>query len=275
MTRPEISFEFFPPKNIEATFRLWDTVHVLAPLAPRFVSVTYGAGGSTQARTRDIVRTVSQSGITTAPHLSCIGSEKAQLRDLLAQYREEGVDSLVALRGDMPSGMASIGELRYANELVEFIRDETGDHFDIAVAAYPESHPQAPSLDKDVENFARKMNAGANMAITQYFFTADAYFHFVDKARALGVEQPIIPGIMPITNYTKLARFSDACGAEIPRWIRKQLEAYGDDSDAISAFGTDVVTRLCERLLDGGAPGLHFYTLNQATPVLKVVDNLS
>jgi len=275
MTTPAVSFEVFPPRTVGAAFKLWDAAQALAPLAPRFFSVTYGAGGSTQARTRDIVRTVSQSGITTAPHLSCIGSEKAQLRDLLAQYREEGVDSLVALRGDMPSGMASIGELRYANELVEFIRDETGDHFDIAVAAYPESHPQAPSLDKDVENFARKMNAGANMAITQYFFTADAYFHFVDKARALGVEQPIIPGIMPITNYTKLARFSDACGAEIPRWIRKQLEAYGDDSDAIAAFGTDVVTRLCERLLDGGAPGLHFYTLNQAAPVLKVVDNLS
>lgn len=269
-----ISFEFFPPSTDAGRDKLMLVRDELATRNPRFFSVTYGAGGSTQARTRDTVRTVSQSGITTAPHLSCIGSEKAQLRDLLVQYREEGINSLVALRGDMPSGMASIGELRYANELVEFIREETGDHFDIAVAAYPESHPQAANLDKDIENFARKMKAGANMAITQYFFTADAYFNFVDKARALGVQQPIIPGIMPITNYTKLARFSDACGAEIPRWMRKQLESYGDDSEAITKFGTDVVSRLCQRLLDGGAPGLHFYTLNQAAPVLKVVDNL-
>lgn len=269
-----ISFEFFPPNTDAGRDKLMLVRDELAARNPRFFSVTYGAGGSTQARTRDTVRTVSQSGITTAPHLSCIGSEKAQLRDLLAQYREEGINSLVALRGDMPSGMASIGELRYANELVEFIRTETGDHFDIAVAAYPEAHPQAANLDKDIENFARKMKAGANMAITQYFFTADAYFNFVDKVRALGVEQPIIPGIMPITNYTKLARFSDSCGAEIPRWMRKQLESYGDDSEAIAKFGTEAVSRLCQRLLDGGAPGLHFYTLNQAAPVLKVVDNL-
>ena len=247
----------------------------LAACHPRFFSVTYGAVGSTQVRTRNAVREIGQSGITTAPHLSCIGSDKAQLRDLLAEYREEGVDRLVALRGDMPSGTASMGELRYANELVEFIREETGDHFEIAVGAYPESHPEAPNLDKDVENFARKMKAGASMAITQYFFTADAYFNFVDKARALGVTQPIIPGIMPITHYTKLARFSDACGAEIPRWIRKQLESYADDSEAIADFGSEVVTRLCERLLDGGAPGLHFYTLNQSAPVLKIVDNLT
>ncbi|MBE0405185.1 5,10-methylenetetrahydrofolate reductase [Halomonas citrativorans] len=269
-----ISFEFFPPNTDAGRDKLMLVRDELATRNPRFFSVTYGAGGSTQARTRDTVRTVSQNGITTAPHLSCIGSEKAQLRDLLSQYREEGINSLVALRGDMPSGMGSIGELRYANELVEFIRDETGDHFNIAVAAYPESHPQAANLDKDIENFARKMKAGADMAITQYFFTADAYFNFVDKVRALGVEQPIIPGIMPITNYTKLARFSDSCGAEIPRWMRKQLESYGDDSEAIAKFGTEAVSRLCQRLLDGGAPGLHFYTLNQAAPVLKVVDNL-
>lgn len=269
-----ISFEFFPPNTDAGRDKLMLVRDELATRNPRFFSVTYGAGGSTQARTRDTVRTVGQNGITTAPHLSCIGSEKAQLRDLLSQYREEGINSLVALRGDMPSGMASIGELRYANELVEFIRNETGDHFNIAVAAYPESHPQAANLDKDIENFARKMKAGADMAITQYFFTADAYFNFVDKVRALGVEQPIIPGIMPITNYTKLARFSDSCGAEIPRWMRKQLESYGDDSAAIAKFGTEAVSRLCQRLLDGGAPGLHFYTLNQAAPVLKVVDNL-
>ncbi|MBZ5489194.1 methylenetetrahydrofolate reductase [NAD(P)H] [Halomonas aquamarina] len=269
-----ISFEFFPPNTDAGRDKLMLVRDELAARNPRFFSVTYGAGGSTQARTRDTVRTVSQSGVQTAPHLSCIGSEKAQLRDLLAQYREEGVKSLVALRGDLPSGMASIGELRYANELVEFVRNETGDHFDIAVAAYPEAHPQAANLDRDIENFARKMKAGANMAITQYFFTAEAYFNFVDKARGLGVDQPIIPGIMPITNYTKLSRFSDACGAEIPRWMRKQLEGYGDDSDAIAKFGTEVVSHLCQRLLDGGAPGLHFYTLNQSAPVLKVVDNL-
>ncbi|KGE77619.1 methylenetetrahydrofolate reductase [NAD(P)H] [Halomonas sp. ND22Bw] len=269
-----ISFEFFPPNTEAGRDKLMQTRDALATRGPRFFSVTYGAGGSTQHRTTDTVRMVRESGFTTAPHLSCIGSEKAALRDLLNQYREEGIDSLVALRGDLPSGMGGIGELRYANELVEFIREETGDHFNIAVAAYPETHPQAPNADRDVENFARKMKAGANLAITQYFFNADAYFRFVERARALGVEAPIVPGIMPITNYTKLARFSDACGAEIPRWIRKQLEAYGDDSESIAAFGEDVISRLSQRLLDGGAPGLHFYTLNQAEPTLRVVDNI-
>ncbi len=270
-----ISFEFFPPNTEAGREKLVGARDALASRQPRFFSVTYGAGGSTQDRTLNTVRQVRDSGITTAPHLSCIGSEKGQLRELLARYREEGIDSLVALRGDLPSGMGGIGELRYANELVEFIREETGDHFEIAVAAYPESHPQAPSFERDLENFARKMNAGANLAITQYFFSADAYFHFVERARALGVEAPIVPGIMPITNYAKLARFSDACGAEIPRWIRKQLEAYGDDSDSIAAFGEEVVSRLCQRLLDGGAPGLHFYTLNRAAPSLKILDNIT
>ncbi|MFO7649034.1 methylenetetrahydrofolate reductase [NAD(P)H] [Halomonas sp. 3H] len=269
-----VSFEFFPPNTDAGREKLLGVRDALAARGPRFFSVTYGAGGSTQDRTLETVRRVRESGITTAPHLSCIGSEKGQLRELLARYREEGIDSLVALRGDLPSGMGGIGELRYANELVEFIREETGDHFEIAVAAYPESHPQAPSLERDLENFARKMKAGANLAITQYFFNADAYFHFVERARALGVEAPIVPGIMPITNYAKLARFSDACGAEIPRWIRKQLEAYGDDSEAIAAFGEEVISRLCQRLLDGGAPGLHFYTLNQAAPTLKILDNI-
>jgi len=270
-----ISFEFFPPNTDVGREKLKSARDTLAERRPRFFSVTYGAGGSTQNRTLHTVNSVRESGITTAPHLSCIGSEKAQLRDLLARYREEGIDSLVALRGDLPSGMGGIGEFRYANELVEFIREETGDHFEIAVAGYPESHPQAPSFERDLENFARKVKAGANLAITQYFFSADAYFHFVDRARDLGVEAPIIPGIMPITNYTKLARFSDACGAEIPRWIRKQLEAYGDDSESIAGFGEDVVSRLCQRLLDGGAPGLHFYTLNQAAPSVKILDNLA
>ncbi|MFB9147445.1 methylenetetrahydrofolate reductase [NAD(P)H] [Halomonas alkalicola] len=269
-----ISFEFFPPNTEAGREKLAGVRDALAARGPRFFSVTYGAGGSTQDRTLTTVRQVRESGISTAPHLSCIGSEKQPLRELLARYREEGIDSLVALRGDLPSGMGGIGELRYANELVEFIREETGDHFEIAVAAYPESHPQAPSFERDLENFARKMQAGANLAITQYFFNADAYFHFVERARALGVEAPIVPGIMPITNYAKLARFSDACGAEIPRWIRKQLEAYGDDSASIAAFGEEVISRLCQRLLDGGAPGLHFYTLNQAEPSLKILDNI-
>ncbi|WP_136255636.1 methylenetetrahydrofolate reductase [NAD(P)H] [Onishia niordana] len=269
-----ISFEFFPPNTEAGKEKLLGVRDALAARQPRFFSVTYGAGGSTQARTTQTVETMRQSGINTAPHLSCIGSDKGALRDLLAQYREADINNLVALRGDLPSGMGGTGELRYANELVEFIREETGDHFEIAVAAYPESHPQAPSFERDLENFARKVKAGANLAITQYFFNPDAYFHFVDRARKLGVEVPIIPGIMPITNYTKLARFSDACGADIPRWVRKQLEAYGDDSESIQAFGEEVITRLCERLLDGGAPGLHFYTLNQAQASLKVLDNL-
>lgn len=270
-----ISFEFFPPNTEAGREKLLGVRDALAERKPRFFSVTYGAGGSTQARTAQTVRTVRECGIETAPHLSCIGSDKGALRELLQQYREEGIRSLVALRGDLPSGMGGIGELRYANELVEFIRQETGDHFEIAVAGYPESHPQAPSFERDLENFARKAQAGANLAITQYFFNADAYFHFVERATRLGVEVPIIPGIMPITNYTKLARFSDACGADIPRWIRKQLEAYGDDSESIQAFGEDVVSRLCQRLLDGGAPGLHFYTLNQARATLRILDNLA
>lgn len=270
-----ISFEFFPPNTDAGREKLMRNRDLLAERNPRFFSVTYGAGGSTQNRTITTVNAVRECGITTAPHLSCVGSEKAQLRELLTDYKAQGINSLVALRGDLPSGMGGIGELRYANELVEFIRGETGDHFEIAVAAYPESHPQAASFESDLQNFARKMNAGANLAITQYFFTADAYFHFVERARQLGVEAPIIPGIMPITNYSKLARFSDACGAEIPRWIRKQLEAYGDDSAAIADFGEEVISRLAQRLLDGGAPGLHFYTLNQAEPTLKIVDNIT
>ncbi|MGM0536454.1 MAG: methylenetetrahydrofolate reductase [NAD(P)H] [Pseudomonadota bacterium] len=272
-----ISFEFFPPNTDVGRDKLVGVRDALASRAPRFFSVTYGAGGSTQDRTLNTVRMVRESGFTTSPHLSCIGSDRGALRELLARYREEGIDSLVALRGDLPSGTGGggTGQLRYANELVEFIREETGDHFEIAVAAYPESHPQAANLEQDLANFARKMKAGADIAITQYFFSAEAYFHFVDRARALGVEAPIVPGIMPITNYTKLARFSDACGAEIPRWIRKQLESYGDDSEAIGAFGEEVVSRLCQRLLDGGAPGLHFYTLNQARPSLRILDNIT
>ncbi|GHB31637.1 methylenetetrahydrofolate reductase [NAD(P)H] [Salinicola rhizosphaerae] len=270
-----ISFEFFPPNTDLGREKLGVARDALADRDPRFFSVTYGAGGSTQARTFDTVKVVRENGVRTAPHLSCVGSEKSALRDLLQEYRDNGVDSLVALRGDLPSGMGSAGELRYANELVEFIREETGDHFEIAVAAYPEAHPQAPNFERDLENFVRKAKAGADIAITQYFFTADAYFHFVDRVRAAGVETPIIPGIMPIINYTKLARFSEICGADIPRWIRKQLEAYGDDSQSIQAFGTEVMARLCQQLLEGGAPGLHFYTLNQAAPSLRILDNIA
>ncbi|MGO2415206.1 MULTISPECIES: methylenetetrahydrofolate reductase [NAD(P)H] [Cobetia] len=269
-----ISFEFFPPNTEVGHEKLMDVRDRLAVIDPTFFSVTYGAGGSTRKRTFNTVNAVSSSGVCTAPHLSCIGSDRGELREILSEYRERGVKRLVALRGDLPSGMGARSELRYANELVEFVREETGDHFEIAVAAYPECHPQADNYQRDLENFARKMNAGANIAITQYFFTADAYFHFVERARAIGIEQPIIPGIMPITNYTKLARFSDSCGADIPRWVRKQLESYGDDSESIQKFGTEVISRMSERLLDGGAPGLHFYTLNQAEPSLNVLRNL-
>ena len=269
-----ISFEFFPPNTEVGREKLMGVRDRLAALDPAFFSVTYGAGGSTRERTFNTVQSVSASGICTAPHLSCVGSDRGELREILAQYREQGVKRLVALRGDLPSGMGSLSELRYANELVEFVREETGDHFEIAVAAYPECHPQADNYHSDLENFARKMQAGADIAITQYFFNADAYFHFVERARDLGIQQPIIPGIMPITNYTKLARFSDSCGAEIPRWIRRQLESYADDSESLQAFGTEVISRMSQRLLDGGAPGLHFYTLNQAGPCLKVLENL-
>ena len=213
--------------------------------------------------------------VPTAPHLSCVGDSKQELRELLNLYQNAGIKRIVALRGDLPSGMGmASGELRYANELVEFIRAETGDHFHIEIAAYPEMHPQARNFEADLANFVRKAKAGANSAITQYFFNADCYFYFVDRVRKLGVETPIVPGIMPITNYSKLARFSDACGAEIPRWVRKQLEAYGDDAESIQAFGEQVISEMCEKLVAGGAPGLHFYTLNQAEPCLAIWDNL-
>ena len=271
-----VSFEFFPTKTDAGHAKLIAAAHVLAGENPEFFSVTYGAGGSTRDRTLNTVLQLDQEvKVPTAPHLSCVGDSKEDLRSLLTLYRESGIQRIVALRGDLPSGMGQAsGELRYANELVEFIRAETGDHFTIEVAAYPEAHPQARSFEDDLRNFVRKAQAGADSAITQYFFNADCYFHFVERVRQAGVDIPIIPGIMPITNYSKLARFSDACGAEIPRWIRKQLEAYGDDSDSITAFGTDVITDMCQRLLDGGAPGLHFYTLNQAEPSLAVWRNL-
>tara|TARA_R110001592_G_scaffold291131_2_gene560418 strand:- start:17751 stop:18632 length:882 start_codon:yes stop_codon:yes gene_type:complete len=272
--KPRYSFEFFPPKTEAGMEKLQTVRDELARRKPDFFSVTYGAGGSTQERTIDTVLKLQDQGISTAPHLSCVGSTLENMNSLLNMYVENGVNRIVALRGDLPSGMGSAGELRYANELVEFIRKHSGDHFNIEVAAYPEFHPQAPSAEADLLNFKKKVDAGANSAITQYFYNADAYFYFVERAEKMGIHIPIVPGIMPITNYSSLVRFSDMCGAEIPRWIKKQLEAYGDDTASIVAFGEQVVTDMCERLLTAGAPGLHFYTLNQAEPSLKVWDNL-
>ena len=270
-----LSFEFFPTQTEAGTEKLLNVRDELAKHNPEFFSVTYGAGGSTRERTFGIVKSIQERGIAAAPHLASIGETKAGLLELINQYKELGIKRIVALRGDLPSGSGLGGsELRYANELVEFIRQETGDYFTLEVAAYPEMHPQAGSFEKDLQHFVNKVKAGADSAITQYFFNADSYFYFVERVQAMGIDIPIIPGIMPITNYSKLARFSDACGAEIPRWIRKQLEAYGDDSDSIMKFGEEVVTDMCQRLLDGGAPGLHFYTLNQAAPSLAVWKNL-
>jgi methylenetetrahydrofolate reductase (NADH) len=268
------SFEFFPPKTSAGMEKLQAVRDELARRKPDFFSVTYGAGGSTQERTISTVLTLQDQGISTAPHLSCVGSTLENISSLLSHYKEKGVNRIVALRGDLPSGMGSAGELKYANDLVEFIRQHSGDHFNIEVAAYPEFHPQAQSAEADLLNFKKKVDAGANSAITQYFYNADAYFYFIERVEKMGIEIPIVPGIMPITNYTNLVRFSDMCGAEIPRWIRKQLEAYGDDSESIKKFGEEVVTSMCERLLNAGAPGLHFYTMNQAESNLKIWDNL-
>ena len=270
----EISFEFFPPKTPEGVEKLRATRAQLALLKPQFVSVTFGAGGSTQQGTLDTVLDMASEGIEAAPHLSCIGSSKDNLRAILERYRSNGIRHIVALRGDLPSGMGEVGELRYASELVAFIRAEYGDWFRVEVAAYPEYHPQARSPRHDLENFARKVKAGANAAITQYFYNADAYFRFVEDAGKLGVDVPIVPGIMPITNYSQLMRFSEMCGAEVPRWVAKRLESFGDDKEAIRAFGLDVVTQLCERLIKEGAPGLHFYTLNGATATKAICERL-
>jgi len=271
----ELSFEFFPPKTQEGMDKLRATRAQLMPLQPKFVSVTFGAGGSTQHGTLATVIEMAKDGVVAAPHLSCIGSSKDSLRGILNEYRAHGIRHIVALRGDLPSGMGAVGELRYASELVSFIRAEFGDWFSIEVAGYPEYHPQARSPRHDLENFARKIKAGANSAITQYFFNADAYFRFVDDARKLGVDVPIVPGIMPITNFSQLMRFSEMCGAEVPRWIARRLESFGDDKEAIRAFGLDVVTDLCRRLVDADVPGLHFYTLNKARSTTEVVKNLA
>jgi methylenetetrahydrofolate reductase (NADPH) len=270
----ELSFEFFPPKTQDGVEKLRATRAQLATLKPKFFSVTFGAGGSTQQGTLDTVVDIAKDGFDAAPHLSCIGSSKESLRDVLAQYRSHGIRHIVALRGDLPSGMGEVGEFRYASELVAFIREETGDAFHIEVAAYPEYHPQARSPRHDLEAFAQKVKAGANSAITQYFFNADAYFRFVSDARRLGVDVPIVPGIMPITNFSQLMRFSDMCGAEVPRWVAKRLESFGDDRESIRAFGLDVVTDLCRRLIDAGVPGLHFYTLNGAAATKAICERV-
>lgn len=272
--KTELSLEFFPPQTPEGVAKLRAARGELAALKPTFFSVTYGAGGSTRERTFDIIKEILAEGHGAAPHLSCIGSTRAGIREILEQYKAAGIRRIVALRGDLPSGMAQAGELRYANELVDFIRAETGDCFSIEVAAYPEWHPQARNPQEDLQAFACKIQAGANSAITQYFYNPDAYFNFVDEARALGVSVPIVPGIMPIGSFAKLARFSDMCGAEIPRWMRRKFECYYDDTASIRAFGLDVVTGLCERLLAGGAPGLHFYTMNQSALTLEICRRL-
>jgi len=278
MKSHNFSIEFFPPKTAEGTDKLRVTRAKLSELQPKYFSVTFGAGGSTQQGTRDTVLEIIGEGCAAAPHLSCIGSSRESLRAILLDYQANGVRRLVALRGDLPSGYGALdqasSEFRYANELVEFVRAETGDWFHIEVAAYPEMHPQAKSPQDDLQNFARKVKAGANSAITQYFYNADAYFRFVDEAARLGVQVPVIAGIMPITNYSQLMRFSDMCGTEIPRWVRLKLASYGDDVASIRAFGLDVVTQLGERLLQGGAPGLHFYSLNQAGPTQAIWSRL-
>ncbi|RXZ36515.1 methylenetetrahydrofolate reductase [NAD(P)H] [Oxalobacteraceae bacterium CAVE-383] len=268
------SIEFFPPKTAEGAEKLRVARAQLAQLQPKYFSVTFGAGGSTQQGTRDTVLDILREGHDAAPHLSCLGSSRETLRAMLADYKAQGIKRLVALRGDLPSGYGALdlasGEFRYASELVEFIRAETGDWFHIEVAAYPEMHPQARSPQEDLQHFAGKVLAGADGAITQYFYNADAYFRFVEDAQKLGVMTPVVAGIMPITNYSQLMRFSDMCGTEIPRWIRLKLASFGDDGESIRAFGLDVVTDLCERLLAGGAPGLHFYSLNQPGPTTAI-----
>ncbi|MFH1044235.1 MAG: methylenetetrahydrofolate reductase [NAD(P)H] [Pseudomonadota bacterium] len=258
------SFEFYPPKTPEGAAKLRSAWEQLARLEPRFFSVTYGAGGSTRERTLATVLEIGAAGHEAVPHISCIGAARADIASTLELYRSNGVRHLVALRGDMPSGTAALGELRYAADLVRFIRERTGTHFRIEVACYPEYHPQARSPREDLLNFKRKIEAGADAAITQYFYNADSYFRFVEASKAQGIAVPIVPGVMPIGNFSQLARFSDGCGAEIPRWLRLKMESFGDDRESIRSFGLDVVTSLCERLLAGGAPGLHFYTMNRA-----------
>ena len=268
------SFEFFPPKTEAGIERLRATRKQLAQLMPTFFSVTFGAGGSTRERTLETVLEIQANGSSAAPHVSCVGSSEESIRSVLQRYQERGIRHIVALRGDLPSGTVDVGAFRYASELVGFIRRETGSHFTIEVAAYPEVHPQARSSQESLVHFKQKIDAGANAAITQFFYNADAYFEFVDACGAAGITVPIVPGVMPINNFSQLARFADNCGAEIPRWIRMKMQGYGDDTASIKAFGLDLVTDLCDRLLTSGAPGLHFYTLNQAGPACTIWQRL-
>ena len=269
-----VSFEFFPPKTPEGAAKLLTVRQELYALKPQFFSVTYGAGGSTQDGTLQQVQSILQDGFDAAPHFSCIGTTREIVREQLAAFKAAGIRRMVALRGDLPSGHGTFGEFRYASELVECIRQESGEHFHIEVGCYPEVHPQAKSPQADVQAYVTKVKAGANSAITQYFFNSDAYFRFVDEAYKLGADIPVVPGIMPITSSSQLMRFSDACGAEIPRWIRLRLQSFGDDTASIKAFGLDVVSDLCEQLRNGGAPGLHFYTMNQSVAVAAICRSL-
>jgi len=264
------SCEFFPPKTDKGRENIKTTIVELKKLNPDYISCTYGAGGTTQEGTFDTIQQIMQHGIAAAPHITCIGSTREKIASLLKQYKDAGVSRIVALRGDLPEGMADPGEFHYANELIEFIRSETGNHFHIEVAAYPEMHPQSANMQEELLHFARKVEAGANAAITQYFYNADAWARFVEDSERLGVTIPIIPGIYPITNYIQLARFSASCGAEIPRWITSRLEGFGDDMDSIRSFGFDVTLQLCEQLIDAGATGLHFYSMNRAEPTAKL-----
>ena len=275
MNTTGISFEFFPPKTAEGMDNLRETRSELAKFNPEFFSVTFGAGGSTRDRTMDTVLEIQQENFQAAPHISCVSSSKEEIRDLLHAYRSHGINRLVALRGDVPSGEVSSGDFRYAAELVAFIRAETGDHFHIEVAAYPEFHPEAKTPAADLLNLKRKVDAGANSAITQYFYNADAYFRFIDQCAATGINIPVVPGVMPIYNITQLARFSSVCGAEIPRWLKMRLEEYGDDMASLRAFGIDVVSELCETLKVSGAPSLHFYTLNRSGVISNIIENIS
>jgi len=270
-----ISFEFFPPKTAEGAAKLVNVRRELYALKPEFFSVTYGAGGSTQDGTLQQVQAILSEGFDAAPHFSCIGATCDSVREQLAAFKAAGIRRMVALRGDLPSGHGTFGEFRYASELVAFIREETDDYFHLEVGCYPEVHPQAKSPEADLQAYVTKVRAGANSAITQYFYNSDAYFRFVDDAYKLGADIPVVPGIMPIISSTQLMRFSDACGAEIPRWIRLRLQAFGDDTASIKAFGLDVVADLCEQLLNGGAPSLHFYTMNQSQAVKQLVERIS
>jgi methylenetetrahydrofolate reductase (NADPH) len=275
MKKTAFSFEFFPPKTSDGIEKLRENRAILAQYNPEFFSVTFGAGGSTRDRTMDTVLEIQQEGFQSAPHISCVSSSKEEIRDLLETYQERGIKRLVALRGDVPSGEVSAGDFKYAAELVEFIRLETGNQFHIEVAAYPEFHPEARTPKADLLNLKRKVDAGANSAITQYFYNADAYFRFVGQCEVAGINVPIVPGIMPIYNITQLARFSSVCGADIPRWLKMRLEEYGDDIDSLRAFGVDVVSELCETLQTWGVPSLHFYTLNRSSMISKIIDNIS